>query len=145
VWKRFCNVIGQPGLINDLEFLTNRDRVKNVERLEGIVAEWTAKRKVDDIVALLMAASVPCAPILNVDQICNDPHIAKAREMIAEMDHPLGGRMNIVSCPIKFTNMKPTVRSTAPLHGEHTELILTDFLGISQEEYLRLKSIGVTG
>jgi crotonobetainyl-CoA:carnitine CoA-transferase CaiB-like acyl-CoA transferase len=145
VWKRFCRVIGQEDLLEDPQFLTNRDRVKNVVRLEEIVTKWTSKRKVSEIVSLLMEASVPCSPILDVDQICNDPHIAEAREMIVEMDHPLGGRMKVVSCPIKFTRMKPTIRTTAPLHGEHTEQILTAILGISKEEYARLKQNGIMG
>jgi crotonobetainyl-CoA:carnitine CoA-transferase CaiB-like acyl-CoA transferase len=145
VWKRFCHVIGQDALIEDPDFLTNRDRVTNVVRLEEIVTQWTSKRKVADIVSLLMGASVPCSPILNVDQICNDPHIAKAREMIVEMDHPLGGKMNVVACPIKFTNMKTTIRSTAPAHGQHTEQVLTEVLGISQEEYARLKQTDAVG
>ncbi len=144
VWKRFCKVIGREDLIEDAEFLTNRDRVVNVVRLERIVTEWTSQRKAADIVSLLMEASVPCSPILNVDQICNDVHIAQAREMIAEIDHPLEGKMKVVSCPIKFTNRKPTLRSAAPLHGEHTEQILTGILGISKEEYARLKEIGAT-
>lgn len=145
VWKRFCQVIGREDLIEAPEFLTNRDRVNNVARLEGIVTEWTSVRKMDDIVSLLMRASVPCSPILNVEQICKDPHIAQAREMIVEMDHPLEGKMNVVSCPIKFTNMKPTIRSTAPRHGEHTERVLTDILGMSEEEYARLRATGALG
>lgn len=145
VWNRFCMAIGREALIEAPEFLTNRDRVENVERLEDIVTEWTSKRKVTDIVSLLMDASVPCSPILNVEEICNDPHIADAREMIVEMDHPLEGKMKVVSCPIKFTRMKATIRSTAPHHGEHTEQVLTEILGMSKEEYVRLKEGGVTG
>ena len=145
VWKRFCKAIGREALMDAPEFLTNRDRVEHVAHLDGIVTEWTARRKVADIVSLLMEASVPCSPILNVDQICNDPHIVKAREMIVEMDHPLGGKMKVVSCPIKFTRMKPTIRSTAPLHGEHTEQVLTGVLGMSKEEYARLKESGAAG
>jgi len=145
VWKRFCQVIGQEALIEAPEFLTNKDRVKNVVRLEAIVTEWTSKRSMDEIVSLLMEASVPCSPILNVEQICKDPHIAGAREMIVEIDHPLGGKMNVVSCPIKFTNMKPTIRSTAPGYGEHTEQVLTNLLGISKEEYTRLRRTGALG
>jgi crotonobetainyl-CoA:carnitine CoA-transferase CaiB-like acyl-CoA transferase len=145
VWRRFCRVIGNDALAEDPEFLTNKDRVKNVIRLERIVTDWTSKRKVADIVSLLMEASVPCSPILSVDQICNDPNIAKAREMIVEMDHPLGGKMSVVSCPIKFTNRKTSIRSTAPAHGQHTRQVLTDILGISEEEYTRLEEAGVTG
>jgi crotonobetainyl-CoA:carnitine CoA-transferase CaiB-like acyl-CoA transferase len=145
VWKRFCQVIGREALIETPEFLTNKDRVKNVVRLEEIVTEWTSKRKMDDIVSLLLEASVPCSPILNVEQICKDPHIAQAREMIVEIDHPLGGKMKVVSCPIKFTNMKPTIRFTAPRYGEHTEQILTDILGMSKEAYARLRRTGALG
>jgi formyl-CoA transferase len=145
VWKRFCQVIGQEALIEDPEFLTNKDRVKNVVRLEAIVTEWTSKQSMDETVSLLMEASVPCSPILNVEQICKDPHIAVAREMIVEIDHPLGGKMNVVSCPIKFTNMKPTIRSTAPGYGEHTEQVLTNLLGMSKEEYARLRRTGALG
>ncbi len=145
VWKRFCRVIGREDLIDDPAFATNKVRVQNVVRLEEIVTEWTSARTMADIISLLMEASVPCSPILNVDQICNDPHIAKAREMITEMDHPLEGRMNVVSCPIKFTSMKPTIRSTAPAHGEHNEQVLTGILGLSKEEYARLKEKGAMG
>lgn len=142
IWKRFCRVIGQESLKDDPEFLTTRDRVKHVERLEGIVTEWTSKRKVADVVSLLLPANVPCSPIYNVDQICTDPHIAVAREMIVEVPHPIEGTMEMVACPIKFTNMKSSIRSTAPLLGEHTEQILSDILGMTGEEFLRLKEIG---
>ncbi|OPY11376.1 MAG: Formyl-coenzyme A transferase [Syntrophaceae bacterium PtaB.Bin038] len=145
VWKRFCRVIGQDALIDDPAFVTNKDRVENVLQLEAVVSEWTSQRKVADIVASLMEASVPCSPILGVDQICEDPHIAKAREMIVEMDHPREGKMKVVSCPIKFTRMKPSIRSTAPLHGEHTEQVLRELLEVPAEEYLRLKELGAVG
>ncbi len=147
--KRFGCVSAKPSvweaLIDDPEFLTNKDRVTNVQRLESIVTDWTSRRQLNDIVSLLMDASVPCAPILNIDQICADPHIAEAREMIVEMDHPLEGRMKVISCPIKFTNKKPSIRSTAPLHGEHTEQVLSEILGISKEVYARLKHTGAVG
>jgi formyl-CoA transferase len=145
VWKRFCRVIGREDLTEAAEFLTNKDRVHNVSRLDGIVTEWTSQRKAADIVAMLMEASVPCSPILSVDQICHDPHIAQAREMIVEMDHPIEGKMKVVSCPIKFSRMKATIRSTAPLHGEHTERVLRGILGMTEEECARLREGGATG
>lgn len=145
VWKRFCRVIGREDLTEDPDFSTNRDRVANVAHLDAIVTAWTSMRKVDEIVSLLMEASVPCSPILSVDQICRDPHIADAREMIVEMNHPLEGKIKVVSCPIKFGRMKPTIRTTAPLHGEHTSEVLKETLGLSEEAYERLKACGAVG
>ena len=65
--------------------------------------------------------------------------------MIVEMDHPLGGTMNAVSCPIKFTGMKTAIRSAAPLYGEHTEQVLTDILALSKEAVIQLRKIGAIG
>jgi crotonobetainyl-CoA:carnitine CoA-transferase CaiB-like acyl-CoA transferase len=145
VWKRFCKAIGREELLEDPRFETNRDRVREYAPLKDIVTEWTSKRNVSDIVSHLMSFSVPCAPIYNIEQIVNDPHIAQARGMIVEMDHPLEGKMKVVACPIKFTEMKPSTRSAAPLHGEHTEAVLTGILGLSQEEIARLKEKGAVG
>jgi len=142
VWKRFCSAMEREDLLEESAFRSNRNRVEEHERLHAIVTEWTSKRKVQDLVSHLMRFSVPCAPIYSVDQIVNDPHIARAREMIVEMDHPLEGKMKVVACPIRFSTMKASVRTTAPLLGQHTEEVLNEILGISKEEYSTLKDAG---
>ncbi len=145
VWKRFCKAIGHEELLADPRFETNRDRVREYAPLKDIVTEWTSKRPAQDIISHLMNFSVPCAPIYNIEQIVSDPHIAGARGMVVDMAHPLEGTMKVVACPIKFTETKPSIRSTAPLHGEHTEEVLTGLLGLSKEEVARLKEKGATG
>lgn len=142
VWKRFCKAIGRDDLLQDPRFATNRDRVREYGPLKDIVTEWSSKRKADDIISLLMKSSVPCAPIYNIEQIVNDPHIAEARGMVVDMPHPVEGTMKVIACPIKFTETKPSIRSTAPLHGEHTEAILREVLGLSEDDCARLKKAG---
>jgi len=133
VWKRFCQVISREELlVEDPEFLTNKDRVINVARLEKIVTEWTSQRSVADIVSLLLEASVP-VPDPGCGTDMQRPAHRRSRGMIVEMDHPLGGKMNAVSCPIKFTGMETAIRSAAPLYGEHTEQVLIDILELSKE------------
>jgi len=145
VWKRFCKAIELPHLLEDSSLASNRDRVLNNERLKDLVTNWTSRRKVSDIVDLLLEHSVPCSPILSIDQLVNDPHIAGAREMIVEMDHPGKGKMKVVNNPIKFSDTKTTIRYTAPHLGEHTNNILTDVLGMSGEEIATLKEPGALG
>lgn len=145
VWKRFCKAIDRADLLADASLAINKDRVANNQRLKGIVTEWTSARTVDDIVELLLAHSVPCSPIYTIDKVVNDPHIAGAREMIVEMDHPIEGKMKVINCPIKFSDTKPTIRSTAPHLGEHTELVLQELLGMSKDEVARLKKSGALG
>lgn len=145
VWKRFCTAIGRTDLLADDSLAKNKDRVANNERLKALVTEWTAGRKVEDIVELLLAHSVPCAPIYTIDKIVNDPHIAVAREMIVDMEHPLGGMMKVINTPIKLSETKPAIRSTAPHLGQHTEEVLTEVLGMSREAFEEIKKTGALG
>ena len=145
VWKRFCQVIGREELIDRPEFKCNPDRIKNNHELNVIVTEWTRQHKVAEIVDLLLANSVPSAPIYNVEQIVNDPHIAGAREMFVDMLNPEGHPMKVVACPIKFSETKATVRTTAPNLGEHTALVLQQLAGLNTEQIATLKNSGALG
>jgi len=145
VWKRFCEVIGREELINRPEYQKNPDRVKNNHSLNAIVTEWTRQRTVAETVELLLANSVPSAPINNVEQLVNDPHIAGAREMFVDMLNPMGQPMKVVACPIKFSETKASVRTTAPNLGEHTEEVLQLLGGLDKEQIDALKKTGALG
>lgn len=145
VWKRFCKAIDREDLLSDSTLEKNRDRVANHPRLKQIVTEWTSSRTVDSVVELLLSHSVPCAPIYTIDKVVNDPHIAVAREMIVDMDHPKEGKMKVINCPIKFSDTKPTIRTTAPHLGEHNDTVLKELLGMSDEEIAGLKASGALG
>lgn len=145
VWKRFCKAMERLDLLDDDSLSKNKDRVLQNARLKEIVTEWTSTRSVQDIVDLLLRHSVPCSPILSIDQLVQDPHIAGAREMITEMDHPIEGKMKVVHCPIKMSDTKPTIRFTAPHLGAHNEVVLSELLGMSPDDIGRLKKTGALG
>ena len=145
VWKRFCEVIGRTELIEHPDYKKNPDRVKNNHALNAIVTEWTRQKTVAEIVDLLLANSVPSAPINNVEQLVNDPHIAGAREMFVDMLNPMGKPMKVVACPIKFSETKASVRTTAPNLGEHTDEVLQQWAGLNHGQIDELKKSGALG
>jgi len=145
IWKRFCGVIGRPDLLENKEFERNRDRVTNHEKLNRIVSDWTSLHTITEIVDLLLANSIPCAPIYTIDKIVSDPHIAVAREMIVDMKHPIEGSMKVINSAIKFSDTKTSIRTTAPKVGEHTKEIITGILGKSENDYEILKKNGAFG
>ena len=109
------------------------------------MTEWTRQRTVAEIVDLLLANSVPSAPINNVEQLINDPHIAGAREMFVDMLNPDGNPMKVVACPIKFSETKASVRTTAPNLGEHTDEVLRQLVGLDETQISALKKAGALG
>lgn len=137
-----CKTIGRDELIDDGRFLTVRERVKNHAALKPLIEAWTKEREVASIVDALLEAGVPAAPILDVKQVVDDPHIAGAREMFVDVDHPSAGRTRLTGCHIKMSETKPCVRTPAPTLGQHNEEIYGG-LGLSADEVKKMRDEGV--
>ena len=79
-------------------------------------------------VAALDAADVPAGPILALDEVFEDPQV-KARGVVQEFDHPVLGAFPGLRIPMRFDGFDDPDLDRPPLLGEHTDQILTDFLG----------------
>lgn len=70
---------------------------------------------------------VPVAPINNVQDIFNDPHV-KARQMLSTVEHPgTSTPVTIVSSPIKLLGSPRLPPRRAPRLDEHKTEILAQF------------------
>ncbi|MEG1294684.1 MAG: CoA transferase [Clostridium sp.] len=130
-------VLQIPEMEDEL-YAANVDRVKNHASLKEIIEVWTVERSIDEIVEILQNAGIPSAPINTIDRVVADPHIAGAREMFVDLEHPVAGKMKVTGNQLKFTNKKISIDTPAPLLGQHTEMVLAEKLGISHEEYEQL-------
>ena len=124
------------------EFDGNVKRVTNYEHLKPIIEDWTRDKTIDEVVELCLAQGVPASPVNTLDRVVKDPHIAVAREMFIETEHPIAGRIKITGNQLKFTEHPVSLRKTAPLLGEDTETILKDELGYTHEQYEAYKEKG---
>jgi len=105
---------------------------------EKVVESWAKERSTEEIVSKLVETRVPVARVLNIEQMMKDPHV-NARHMIVEMDHPQTGATKMPNFPLKMSESPGTVRTRAPLIGEHNAEILGGLLGMPIEEIERLK------
>jgi CoA:oxalate CoA-transferase len=142
IWKRFCAAVGKPEWTNDPRFANNTLRCQNEAALKLLIEDYTKDRTRWDIAKLLLANDVPSAPVYNVGEAIDDPHV-KAREMIIELDQPQYGKVRVAGCPIKFSETPIKTFSPAPLLGQHTEEILSKLLGYSKAQIDDLKKAGV--
>jgi formyl-CoA transferase len=90
-----ARVMGQPELSKNPLYDTNPKRVQNHATLKVIVEKWTACFGRDELVDLLLKNDVPCGPINTIADTTSDPHIAGAREMFVEIEHPKAGKMRL--------------------------------------------------
>lgn len=139
LYEKLCTeVLDMPWMITDERFLTIPLRVENNEIQKKYIEEWTSQRTVDEIVDLILGRGIPAAPLYNVKQIVEDEHIAKAREMFIDIEHPVIGKMTVNGNPIKLMDMKPRINCPAPTLGQDNHAVYVEGLGLSEEEYTRL-------
>jgi CoA:oxalate CoA-transferase len=140
IWLRFCDVIGMPHLKDDRRFLTNHDRTANHTELEAILARIFATKPREHWLRLLADASVPCAPIANVEEVTRDPHL-EARNMILHADHPDFDGLIVPGSPLKSAGAGDTdiPLTRAPRLGENTDEVLASVLGYDSERLSELR------
>ena len=142
LWRKFCEHVDHPELINDERFHTNALRTENHESLFPILAEIMCRRTTDEWVEALETIGVPCGPVNTVDKVANDPQVL-ARDMIAEVEHNTTGTVQIPGIPIKLSETPGQIDAPAPNLGEHTSEVLTGLLGLEAEEVNQLKQNGI--
>ena len=93
-------------------------------------------------VEVLDNAGIPCAPINNLSQIVEDPHIAVAREMFVDIEHPVAGKTKLTGSHIKLSETPTSLRTPSPSLGQHNEEVYGAYLGLSPDEIAALKQEG---
>ncbi len=134
-----CDMMGRPDLPKNEKFYTNVIRVKNHAELKPIIEDWLKDYTVEESVNMFMEKGIATAPIYTIDQVVNDPHIAGAREMFVELEHPVAGKMRITGNQIKLSETPVAYETPAPTLGQHNREVLRDMLGIDDVEFSALE------
>jgi crotonobetainyl-CoA:carnitine CoA-transferase CaiB-like acyl-CoA transferase len=143
LWQLVCQVIEQPDLQNDERFDTNHKRVQRHAEIKPIIEAWTKTHSVDEIVDRMLAAGVPVAPINTIDRLVTDPHIAVAREMFVDVEHPKAGVLKLTGAHIKLTETPPSIRTPSPELGQHNGEVFGSLLGMASSDIKKLTQDGV--
>lgn len=139
LWEVFCRSIERSDLLEKTEYKDNYDRVKAHEAIKRIVEDWTANLDVKEIVEFLMSQQIPCAPIYTAKDVVEDEHIAVARRMIREVEHPVAGEMKVIGSSINLSETPTEIYAPAPLLGEHTDAVLSDLLKLTESQIADLR------
>jgi crotonobetainyl-CoA:carnitine CoA-transferase CaiB-like acyl-CoA transferase len=140
-WKRLALLVGGEALAADARFHSSAGRNAHREEILAIVRAWVEPRRVADCLALLDGIDVPCAKVQNIDEVLADPQI-QARGMVVEQEHPVLGKIQLGNLPFHFSECDTTIRSAAPLLGQHNKEVASR-LGYSAEEIEAMVGDGV--
>lgn len=132
-WKRLARVIGGEALTADTRFHTAAARNAHNREAMDLVRRWVAAQpSAAACLAALEAVDVPAAPVQRIDQVLADPQV-QARNMIVEQHHAVLGDVRLANVPFKFSDCDASVRTAAPLLGQHN-CEIAHLLGFSPAE-----------
>lgn len=143
-WGRICAALDMPGHVEDPRFDTIEKRRDNREAINAMISEFTIRRTVKELAALLAEHQVPHAPILGVKDALSQPQ-AIARELVVETEHKVLGKIPIVNRSIRFPGNAQPVPEAPPVLGQHTSEILEEILGLTPAQIEELRAAQVVG
>lgn len=141
IFASLCEGLGLPDLPKDPRYLGNESRVKNKATLIPLIEEKFLQRTRDEWIAALGKMGVPVAPVYTIDEIFADEQV-RYRGLLVEMDHPELGKVKQIAPAVRMSSTPCVLESPPPLLGEHTEQVLKEIAGYSDDEIKRLREKG---
>lgn len=143
LWKQLVALMGMPELLEKPEFATNFLRVQNRKECKKYIEQWSRQKTVQELVDSMIAAGIPAAPIYDIKQVCTDKHIAGARNMFVEFDHPVAGKVKVTNSPLRMSETDAGVRIPPPALGQHNDEIYGERFGFSAAEIEQFRRGGI--
>ena len=141
IFGRLMRAANRADMAEDPELADNAGRVRNQERVDGAIADWTRTLDAADVLKVLEEATVPAGLIYSVEDMVNDPHF-HARGLFETV--PAGGKpLNLPAIIPKLTETPGRTDWAGAEVGEHTQNVLQDLLDLSADEVNTLREEGV--
>lgn len=144
-YRRLClDVLKRPELHNDSRFTQNKSRTENRELLIPMLQEAFADWNNEGLIAALRAQGIPVGEVKDVAQAF-ESETARHRELVISAEHPVAGEVRMVRSPLRLSRTPTVPPEAPPLHGQHTDSVLSQVLGKSEAELAALREAGVIG
>ncbi|QKV54716.1 CaiB/BaiF CoA transferase family protein [Comamonas antarctica] len=141
IFRRLCAAMEMPELATDARFTNNPGRVRHLEALDAIIAQWSAQREFTDLGACLETNAVPFSKIYSIADVIEDPHFV-ARQAIVRLPDPELGSVPAPAAVPRFGAVAAAAPRTGPSTGEHNAAIYGP-LGLTAADLAKLRAARV--
>lgn len=141
MFRRLCNALDVPELMEREAYSTEEGRSANREALNAELAEITRRHTSAEWMKRMEAGQVAAGPIYRMNEVFDDAQV-KHLGIAVPLHHKRAGPVKVVGQPFTMSRTPSQLRSTAPERGEHTDSILQQ-LDYSDAEIAALRQQGV--
>ena len=149
-WRRLCNAIGMPELIDDARFARYQTRSENAAAARHAVQQRIGQMTRAAALECLSAGDVPCAPVRTVPEILADPHFRERGTLrpmrnAATPNEIVSGTVDelVPGFPILFNGQPLPDVPGAPALGMHNAAVLAELCGVDAAGLEQLRADGV--
>jgi crotonobetainyl-CoA:carnitine CoA-transferase CaiB-like acyl-CoA transferase len=142
LFRRLAVLMEQPGLADELRFVGNQDRVRNVAALDAVIGAWAATMDGRTLEERLEQAGIPATRAYTIADCADDPQL-RARGMVQQVEDPLHGPMLHPGVVPRIDGQTPPPRSTGPEIGADNDAVLGELLGFDATRIATLRAEGV--
>jgi crotonobetainyl-CoA:carnitine CoA-transferase CaiB-like acyl-CoA transferase len=140
-FRKFAGLVGHPEWARDAKFQRNQDRVTHRNDMDRLVSEALSTQDRAYWVARFDEADIPCGIVNTVPEALQAPQTV-ARDLVVEDDDPNVGGLRLLGIPFRFSETPASIRHRPPRLGEHTEQILHQELGCTDQQIAQLRDAG---
>ncbi len=142
-WQQLGPALGHPEWPQESRWSSPEGRCNARAEIDALLAKETVGRDAVATMLLLQQHGIPAGVVQNAqDLVLRDPQL-QHREHWVRLDHPQMGQTIYNAPPYRFSQTQTRPSRHAPLLGEHTEHILREFCGMSDEEVAALRAAEV--
>jgi len=140
-WKNFCEGIGRPELFERWPGSQYGDHARGNKELRVILRDVFATKSTQEWLAFGLEHNTPIAPANSPKTLYDDPQFQDRFELLPA--DVVGADM--LGTPIKFVDETLPMPTKAPTVGQHTEQVLRQTLGWSDEQIAKARAAGAFG
>ena len=139
LFARLAEAMGRPELASSSLYGEQKTRLENRADVNEIVRDWCGSLSRDEVLKRCYATGAPAGPLNNIADIFGDRQFHARRNLVAIDDPDLGETIIVPSVIPRLSETPGEIHHLGPKLGEHTDAVLTDLLGMDQEEISELR------
>ena len=140
VWKNICDTIGKEEWKEDPDFATPDARLPRLNEVFDAIEDWTMTKTKFEVLKICNPLNIPVGPILSMKELAEEPSLRETGTIV-EVEHPERGTYLTVGNPVKLSD-SPSDVVRSPLLGEHTDEILREVVGLSDNDIAAARDEG---
>ena len=133
-WGSFVNAIGSPAWASEDRFATVDSREEHADDLDTLVESWTLNQSAEAAMQLLQTAGVAAGVVQTGEDMANNDPQLRERGTFQQVPDAAGVLRTIERAPYQLSRTPGSVTRGAPEFGADQDFVLSEILGLNDEE-----------